>query len=86
MKKIILVLKRDGFELDPPLFKCIIAELDSKIVGYAITYNGYSTYVGKTLYLENIYVQAQHRKKNIGKQLFLTVAKVIIINFFAHSF
>lgn len=56
------ILKQDGFDSDSPAFTCIVAELsDGHIVGYALYYNSYSTWVGKSILLEDLYVQPAYR-------------------------
>ncbi|XP_063305891.1 thialysine N-epsilon-acetyltransferase-like isoform X2 [Pelobates fuscus] len=77
------VLRRDGFEEPSPLFKCLVAELEEKdredggpaIVGYALSYFIYSTWKGRALYLEDLYVMPAFRGKGIGSTLFVAVAK-----------
>ena len=65
---------RDGFGEDP-LYRLWVAELEGTIVGIAICYVRYSTWKGPMLYLEDLVVTESHRKKGIGKSLFLTTAK-----------
>ena len=62
-------LEKDGFGKDK-VFDCIVAELDDIIVGFALFFTGYSTWKGKTLYLEDFLVNESHRGKGIGKLLF----------------
>lgn len=67
----------DGFDTQNPAFSCLIAELSNgSIVGYALYYSSYSTWLGKSTFLEDLFVQPAHREKGIGKSLFLTVAKI----------
>ena len=40
------------------------------VIGFALYYFSYSTWKGKCLYLEDIYVQEIHRKLGIGQVLF----------------
>ncbi len=56
-----------------PVWKAFVAELDEKIVGFALYYVRYSTWKGCRLYLEDFIVTDSHRGKGIGKQLFDTV-------------
>ncbi|KAJ8921077.1 hypothetical protein NQ315_015873 [Exocentrus adspersus] len=71
------ILQRDGFDGDSPSFTCIVAELsDGHVVGYALYYNSYSTWVGRSILLEDLYVQPAYRRNGIGKQLFMAVAKI----------
>ena len=46
------------------------------IIGFALYYFSYSTWKGKCLYLEDIYVQEIHRKLGIGQVLFDMVVSV----------
>lgn len=56
------VLQKDGFDSDHPAFTCIVAELsDGHIVGYALYFYSYSTWAGKSIFLEDLYVQPAYR-------------------------
>jgi GNAT superfamily N-acetyltransferase len=46
------------------------------VIGFALYFFGYSTWKGKTVYLEDLYVRPQFRKLKIGEQLFLAVVDV----------
>ena len=43
------------------------------VIGFALFYFGYSTWKGKTLYLEDLYVKPEFRQHKIGQQLFNAV-------------
>jgi GNAT superfamily N-acetyltransferase len=62
-------LRRDGFETDPPLFGAYVAEMDGRTVGMSLYYYRYSTWLGKRLYLEDLYVQPHLRRHGIGQAL-----------------
>jgi GNAT superfamily N-acetyltransferase len=67
-------LLRDGFG-PRPRFRTLIAEWNSQAVGYALFFDYYSTFRGGPgLFLEDIYVRAQFRGKNIGRTLFARLA------------
>ncbi|KAI4464547.1 diamine n-acetyltransferase [Holotrichia oblita] len=71
------VLMKDGFETNSPAFSCFVAEIDNtKVIGYAIYYTCYSTWRGKSIFLEDLYVDPEYRKLGAGKKLFLAVAKI----------
>ncbi|CAB3220038.1 unnamed protein product [Arctia plantaginis] len=73
-------LEHDGFVRDPPAFHCKIAVDDSivgtnPVVGYALYFPTYSTWEGRSMMLEDLYVRTNQRSKGIGKKLFKSVAK-----------
>ncbi|CAH1369488.1 thialysine N-epsilon-acetyltransferase [Tenebrio molitor] len=71
------VLVEDGFKTENPAFTCLVAELsDGHIMGYALYYISYSTWLGKSIFLEDLYIQPAYRKIGVGKQLFMAVAKI----------
>ncbi len=65
---------RDGFG-EHPIFFCLVAQLEEKIVGMAIYFIKYSTWKGKGVYLDDIVVTETMRGKKVGKQLFDAVMK-----------
>lgn len=66
-------LIQDGFG-PQKVFDCLVAQnSEHGIVGMAIFYTGYSTWKGKTLYLEDFYVKEVFRKFGVGQQLFESV-------------
>ena len=62
-------LEEDGFG-NRPLFEAILAELDGKVVGMAFYFISYSTWKGRCLFLEDIIIKVEYRKKGIGTILF----------------
>ncbi|MEY4521351.1 MAG: hypothetical protein RIT10_536 [Bacteroidota bacterium] len=52
-----------------------VAEIEQQIVGFALFYTNYSTWKGKCLYLEDLFVLPEFRRSKIGDQLFDTVVK-----------
>jgi GNAT superfamily N-acetyltransferase len=70
------ILEEDGFG-STPIYKAFVAETsESNIVGFALYYTKYSTWKGRCIYLEDLYVEPEYRKFGIGEKLFLSVAKV----------
>ncbi|CRK98345.1 CLUMA_CG011706, isoform A [Clunio marinus] len=62
------------------LFYSFVAEYNDnenqlKLVGYSISYFSYSTWQGKSYFLEDIYVKPDYRKLGVGKKLFTTNVK-----------
>jgi GNAT superfamily N-acetyltransferase len=71
-------LLRDGFG-PTPRFKAIIADLDSKPVGFALYFTSYSTWRGHHgIRLEDLYVTPEHRKKGIGRALLAHLARIAV--------
>jgi len=57
----------------------IFAVEDGKEVGFALFFHNFSTFVGRAgLYLEDLYVQPEHRGKGYGKALFLELARLAV--------
>ncbi|MBK8927457.1 MAG: GNAT family N-acetyltransferase [Crocinitomicaceae bacterium] len=53
-----------------PVCESIVAVHKNQVVGFALFYTAYSTWKGKCLYLEDLYVQENFRRAGIGKKLF----------------
>ena len=65
---------KDGFG-NNPVYNLFVAENNNQITGIAITFFRYSTWKGKVLYLEDLVIKNQDRRKGIGKKLFEEVIK-----------
>lgn len=68
-------LARDGFGSRPE-FRALLAEWDGHLAGYAFFFSCYSTFRGRGLFLEDLFVRAQFRGKRIGEALFARVAAI----------
>jgi GNAT superfamily N-acetyltransferase len=67
---------RDAFGPNPK-FRAVIAEWDGQVAGYALFFEFYSTFQGRTgLFLEDIFVRPKLRNKGIGKELLAHVAGI----------
>ena len=56
------------------LFRCFVATRESgEIVGIALWFIAYYTWVGKSLYLDDLYVREAYRKHKIGSALLAKV-------------
>jgi len=53
-----------------PVWWAFVAEVDERIVGFALYYIRYSTWKGQAMYLEDILITNEMRGKGIGKLLF----------------
>ena len=59
------------------LFHCFVAETEKgEIIGMALYFFAYYTWVGKSLYLDDIYVKESFRKHRIGTALLSKVFEV----------
>lgn len=64
---------------DSPVAFCHVAEVDGKIVGIALWFLNYSTWLGKPgIYLEDLFVQPEYRAHGIGKGFMKTLAQLCI--------
>lgn len=69
-------LRADGFG-ENPFFHCLVAEIlpapgepqGSCMVGYGLYYFIYSTWTGRNIYLEDIYVKPEYRGQGIGSKI-----------------
>jgi GNAT superfamily N-acetyltransferase len=68
-------LARDGFGLQPK-FRALIAEWDGEPAGYALVFDFYSTWSGRQLFLEDLFVRPHFRGRKIGKRLLAAVARI----------
>jgi GNAT superfamily N-acetyltransferase len=61
-------LRVDLFE--DPICECLVVEVDGVVRGMALYYTSYSTWKGRCLYLEDLYVQPEYRRGGVGIALF----------------
>jgi GNAT superfamily N-acetyltransferase len=50
--------------------EAFVAVENGIVLGFALFYTSYSTWKGRSLYLEDFYVEEKHRKRGIGQLLF----------------
>jgi GNAT superfamily N-acetyltransferase len=66
------------FNSNPVAF-CHVAEVDGKIVGIALWFLNYSTWLGKPgIYLEDLFVQPEFRGHGIGKGFMKVLAQLCV--------
>ena len=68
-----------GFGPQPVWFGWV-AELDGAVIGMAVCYTRYSTWRGRTIYLEDIVVTEAARGKKVGERLFMECVKHAAVN------
>ncbi|MBL7816844.1 MAG: GNAT family N-acetyltransferase [Saprospiraceae bacterium] len=61
--------KENGFGENPAWWSYIV-EYNGRIVGFALYYVRFATWRGRTLYLEDFFIQGEMRGKGLGKLLF----------------
>ena len=62
-------LEEDGFG-ETPIYWIILAENENSLLGMSFYYIRYSTWKGKSLYLEDLVVKEEYRGHQIGEALF----------------
>jgi len=67
-------LEQDGFGLQA-IYELLIAEQHEQIIGMALFYEKYSTWKGRSIYLEDLIVTEKARGIGAGKALFNAVAQ-----------
>lgn len=69
-------LIHDGFAQNPPRFRAYLAEQDNVPVGYAVTFETYSSFLARpTLYVEDIFVLPDARGRGAGSALLRHLAR-----------
>jgi len=61
-------LVRDGFG-EKKYFHVNLAEVNSEMIGFCLFFYTYSTWEGRAVYMEDLYVQPDFRGKGIGTKL-----------------
>lgn len=70
-------LARDGFGPHPH-FRALVAEWSRDPAGYALFFGYYSTWAGRALFLEDLFVREAFRGRGIGRALLAAVARIAI--------
>jgi GNAT superfamily N-acetyltransferase len=74
-------LLRDGFSSNPEdgrYFECLIAEFEDAPAGFALYFPIYSTWRGRSLHLEDLFVRPEFRGRGIGKALLRQVSAIAV--------
>ncbi len=66
-------LLRDGWGPQPH-FTCLVAEAEGHVCGFALYHPIYSTWQGRAMYLEDLYIQPAYRGRGMGTSLLARVA------------
>lgn len=70
-------LVRDGFG-EKACFRALVAEWDGRPAGYALFWEYYSTWAGRGMFLEDLFVREAFRRRGIGKALLAAVARIAV--------
>jgi GNAT superfamily N-acetyltransferase len=78
-------VRLDESRLDEHLFgarpyaEVLLAEEKGQVVGFALFFHNYSTFVGRPgIYLEDLFVEPEHRGKGHGKALLVELARLAV--------
>lgn len=73
-------LRQDGFPAagGERYFECLVAEEDGEAAGFALFFPVYSTWKGRSMHLEDLFVRPRLRGRGIGKALLTRVAAVAV--------
>ncbi len=68
-------LMRDGFGAESR-FRALVANWEEKAAGYALFFDCYSSWRGRQLFLEDLFVRSEFRGKGIATSLMAQVARI----------
>lgn len=72
-------LLRAGLFGERRVAEVLLAYWNEEPVGFALFFHNFSTFVGRAgIYLEDLFVEPQHRGKGIGKALLAYIAKLAV--------
>jgi GNAT superfamily N-acetyltransferase len=64
---------------DRPYIEAILAEWEGQTAGFALFFSNYSTFLTRPgIYLEDLFVLPQYRRRGIGKALLRSVARLAV--------
>lgn len=64
---------------DRPYIEALVAEADEKIVGFALFFYNYSTFLTKPgIYLEDLFVMPDYRRRGIGQAFLSRLAQIAV--------
>lgn len=60
-------------------FDCLVAEIDGRLIGYAMVGRGYEAHIGKRrLWLSDLYVRRHARRTGTGRALMRAIARLAV--------
>jgi GNAT superfamily N-acetyltransferase len=71
-------VRRDGFGLRPS-FRCLLAEVADEAVGFALYFENYSTFEGRSgIFVEDLFVREEARRLGVGRMLLARLAALVV--------
>jgi GNAT superfamily N-acetyltransferase len=71
-------IRRDAFA-ERPVIHILMAEWNGAVAGYALYFYNYSSFRGRPgIFLEDVFVRPQFRKRGIGRALLLHLARIAV--------
>jgi GNAT superfamily N-acetyltransferase len=68
---------QESFFGESPVAEALVAEIDGTLIGYAIFFSTFSSFVGRAgIWLEDLYVKPEFRKRGIGRGLLKFVGRL----------
>lgn len=62
-----------------PYAEVLLAEHEGEVVGFALFFHNFSTFLGRPgIYLEDLFVQPQHRARGFGRALLARLAAIAV--------
>lgn len=62
-----------------PSCECLVGNEDDQVVTFALFFHNFSTFLGrKGLYLEDLYVKQDHRRKGYGREMLRELARLAL--------
>jgi GNAT superfamily N-acetyltransferase len=62
-----------------PYAEVLLADGDADVAGFALFFHNYSTFLGKPgVYLEDLYVRPEYRRRGLGTALFRRLARLAV--------
>ncbi len=70
-------IRRYGFEVDPPHFQALVAEVDGVFAGISLFFPTFSTWSGRPgVYVQDLVVEPGFRGQDIGRRLIRETARI----------
>jgi GNAT superfamily N-acetyltransferase len=64
---------------DKPVVEALVAEAGDQLIGFALFFTNFSTFLGKPgLYLEDLFVLPERRREGVGKALIEALARIAL--------